>query len=175
MSGPQQTPAAPVADTASPAHERATRAAAMRSAETRHAFENLRDLPPDMLPADMDVRWVTETVLGQYQDSNMAVRLNRDGFVPLTTDDIPALKIKTMPGRESADNLIRNGGGQVLMGRPREIGEEQTEDQLRDAREAERDAIRGKVTEGLDPRLARPDPKERTVVRRNRTRPQFQE
>lgn len=168
----QQTPQA---DDAPAARERTSRAAEQRSADSRFAFENLRDLPPDMLPADMDVRWITETVLGQYQDANMTVRLNRDGFVPLTTDDVPALKIKTMPGRESTDNLIRNGGGQVLMGRPREIGEEQTEEQLRDAREAERDAIRGKVTDGLDPRLARPDPKERTVVRRNRTRPQFQE
>jgi len=152
-----------------------TRATASRDATHRHLFDNLRDLPPDMLPADMDVRWITETVLGQYQDSNMAVRLNRDGFVPLTTDDIPALQIKTMPGREATDNIIRNGGGQVLMGRPKAFGDEQVEDQLRDARDAERDAIRGKVADGLDPRLARQDPKEQTVVRRNRTRPQFQE
>lgn len=168
---PNAAPDAPPSAT----HDRVTRASEMRSAEQRHAFGNLRDLPPEMLPADMDVRWITETVLGQYQDSNIAVRLNRDGFVPLTTDDMPALKLKAMPGRPAADNLIRNGGGQVLMGRPRELAEEQVEDQLRDARDAERDAIRGKVTDGLDPRLARPDPKERTVVRRNRTRPQFQE
>lgn len=152
-----------------------TRATERREMTGRQVFESLRDLPADMLPDGMDVRWITETVLGQYQDANMAVRLNRDGFVPLTTADIPALTIKTMPGREATDNIIRNGGGQVLMGRPKEFGDEQVEDQLRDARDAERDAIRGKVADGLDPRLARQDPKEQTVVRRNRTRPQFQE
>jgi len=165
----QQTSAAPASD------DRSTRASQKRDADTRAVFENLRDLPPDMLPADMDVRWITETVLGQYQDANMAVRLNRDGFAPLTTDEIPALRIKTMPGRESADNFIRNGGGQILMGRPKHYGDEQTEDQLRDAREAENSAVRGKVADGSDPRLMRADPKERTRVQRNRTRPQFQE
>jgi hypothetical protein len=91
-------------------------------------FENLRDLPPHMVPEGMELLWATEEVMGQY-NPNVTTRLNRDSYVPMTTKEFPSLAMKTLPGREAKDELIR-WEGQVLLGRPKQLGQRQRQQQF---------------------------------------------
>lgn len=137
----------------------------------RGAFESLRDLPAHLIPDGMEALWVNEEVRGERQKNNLMARMNRDGYRPVLTSEIPALALKTLEQDKPTDEIIRYGG-QVLMVRPKEWGIEDRAEQIGAAQDAEREAMHGRVTEGLDQRLAHDDPRERTTVRRERPRPQ---
>ena len=155
---------------------RDTRASGTRDA-TRGAgvFDSIRDIPPGLIPDGLEALWVNEEVLGARQKTNLMVRMNRDGYRPMTMDQVPAFQLHTLDEDKPADNLVR-WGGQILMARPKERGDEDRQDQVEAAKAAEREATRGNVTEGLDQRLARDlDAREKTIVRREAARPQFKE
>lgn len=141
--------------------------------QRRAVFENIRDIPAHMLPADMDVLWVTEEVYGEYQHTNIMTRMNRDGYTALTTDDIPALRMATLPGREQKDTIAR-WGGQVLMGRPKVVGDEARAEHMRETQAAV-DNLGKQHAKGITEAGVARDREDTIRVRKEIARPQFQE
>jgi hypothetical protein len=100
------------------------------------------DIDVSGLPDNMEPTWIRETIAGAPDDDNMDLALGRNGYVPVTTDMLPQLKIPTLPGKsEDATKLIRQGG-LILMMRPRELSREARAQQVEDNEAAINSATR---------------------------------
>lgn len=153
---------------------RTTRDDATRNALSRTpAVVSPRDIPPEMLPEGMECIWANETVRGEYQSASVSRNLNESQFEPLTTDQVPAFKRKSLPGRETTDELVRDGG-QVLMGRPKAIGDAERAARKREALESVGAAM-GRHNSGVASVGAARDPQDSIRVEQERARPQFKE
>jgi hypothetical protein len=53
------------------------------------------DIDVSGLPDNMEPTWIRETIAGAPDDDNMDLALGRNGYVPVTTDMLPQLKIPT--------------------------------------------------------------------------------
>lgn len=96
-------------------------------------------LDPKLIPIGMEGCWVREKVLGQRDDNNLRDAMERGGYVPATTADIPSRKAVVLPGdpEPTGAQLIRSGDN-ILMLRPKAYADEdraahaaETQDALR--------------------------------------------
>lgn len=104
-------------------------------------------IDPALLDPKFDYQWIRETTLGEYDEGNVQSAMEQGGFVPVDSGTLPGAAPPKLPGRKTADSLIRRGG-LILMMRAKEIAEDQRKDQAR----ANEEAIAG-VTKDLQQRM----------------------
>lgn len=103
--------------------ERTTRAQQSRAAVARPAIggdeKGRLDIDVSTLPNNLAVKWIRESIRGQYDDDNIQMNMER-GYRPVEASELPGYRTHRLPGARGSntpeDTLIRRGGA-ILMAR----------------------------------------------------------
>jgi hypothetical protein len=100
----------------------------------------------------MEVQWIREATLGEYDDDNVQLAMER-GFTPVEAKDLPGFTTHRLPGARGSkmpdDTLVRRGG-LVAMARPQQLAQAERAAHRRENADAIRSVAAGELSAPKD-------------------------